>query len=50
MKKDPAAAQTLARAAELARQRAIATDANLRSARPARYVSEAELARAGDAA
>jgi len=50
VKKDPAAAQTLARAAELARQRAIAADANLRSARPARYVSEAELARAGDAA
>ncbi|NMN07200.1 MULTISPECIES: hypothetical protein [unclassified Novosphingobium] len=47
VKKDATAAQTLARAAEIARMRAIADEANKSGERPARYVSEAELARAG---
>jgi hypothetical protein len=47
VKKDAAAAQSLARAAEIARMRAIADEANKCGGRPARYVSEAELARAG---
>lgn len=47
VKKDATAAQNLAQAAELARQRAIADEANKRGERPARYASEAELARAG---
>ena len=47
VKKDASAAQSLSQAAELARQRAIATEANKPSARPARFVSEAEMARAG---
>ncbi|MCW1985073.1 UNVERIFIED_ORG: hypothetical protein M2348_000784 [Sphingomonas sp. R1F5B] len=47
VKKDASAAQALARAAELARMRAIAEEANKRGDRPAHYVSEAEMARAG---
>jgi hypothetical protein len=47
VKKDATAAQTLARAAEMARMRAIADEANKHGERPARFASEAELARAG---
>lgn len=50
VKKDPAAARALAEAAHAARLRAIADEANKSGARPAVFASQAELARAGDAA
>ncbi len=47
IRKDTGLARELGQAAELARTRAIAEDYNQRARRPASYVSEAALARAG---